>query len=53
MKSYLKLLTRNKLFTAIEAVGLIVSTAFIVLLAVLAQTVKLAHSDPVRALKSE
>ena len=33
MKSYLKLLTRNKLFTAIEAVGLIVSMAFIVLLA--------------------
>ena len=30
MKSYLKFLSRNKLYTAIEAVGLIVSLAFIV-----------------------
>ena len=32
MKSYLKFLSRNKLYTAIEAVGLIVSLAFIVII---------------------
>ncbi len=32
MKSYLKFLSRNKLYTAIEAVGLIVSFAFVVLI---------------------
>ena len=32
MKSYLKFLSRNKLYTAIEAVGLIVSLAFVVLI---------------------
>ena len=31
MKSYLKFLSRNKLYTAIEAVGLIVSLAFLIL----------------------
>ena len=31
MKSYLKFLSRNKLYTAIEAVGLIVSLAFVLL----------------------
>ena len=29
MRSYLKFLSRNKLYTAIEAVGLIVSLAFV------------------------
>ena len=32
MKSYLKFLSRNKLYTAIEAVGLVVSLAFIVII---------------------
>ena len=31
MKSYLKFLSRNKLYTAIEAVGLIVSLAFVIM----------------------
>ena len=31
MKSYLKFLSRNKLYTAIEAVGLILSLAFVLL----------------------
>ena len=31
MKSYLKFLSRNKLYTAIEAVGLVVSLAFVIL----------------------
>ena len=31
MKSYLKFLSRNKLYTAIEAMGLIVSLAFVLL----------------------
>ena len=33
MKSYLKFLSRNKLYTAIEAVGLVVSLAFVILIA--------------------
>ena len=33
MKSYLKFLSRNKLYTAIEAIGLIVSLAFIIIIA--------------------
>ena len=32
MKSYIKFLSRNKLYTAIEAVGLIVSLAFVVII---------------------
>ena len=32
MKSYLKFLSRNKLYTAIEAVGLVVSLAFVVMI---------------------
>ena len=32
MKSYLKFLSRNKLYTAIEAVGLVVSLAFVILI---------------------
>ena len=33
MKSYLTFLSRNKLYTAIEAVGLIVSLAFVIIIA--------------------
>ena len=33
MKSYLKFLSRNKLYTAIEAVGLAVSLAFVIIIA--------------------
>ncbi|MBP5218961.1 MAG: hypothetical protein J6Z47_08450, partial [Bacteroidales bacterium] len=33
MKSYLKFLSCNKLYTAIEAVGLIVSLAFVIIIA--------------------
>ena len=32
MKSYLKFLSRNKLYTAVEAVGLIVSLAFVIII---------------------
>jgi putative ABC transport system permease protein len=32
MKSYLKFLSRNKLYTAIEAVGLVVSLAFVIMI---------------------
>ncbi len=32
MKSYLKFLSRNKLYTAIEAVGLAVSLAFVIVI---------------------
>ena len=32
MKSYLKFLSRNTLYTAIEAVGLIVSLAFVIII---------------------
>ena len=32
MKSYLKFLSRNKLYTVIEAVGLAVSLAFVILI---------------------
>ena len=32
MKSYLKFLSRNKLYTAIEAVGLAVSLAFVIII---------------------
>ena len=33
MKSYLKFLSRNKLYTAIEAMGLVVSLAFVIIIA--------------------
>ena len=33
MKSYLKFLSRNKLYTAIEALGLVVSLAFVIIIA--------------------
>ena len=32
MRSYLKFLSRNKLYTAIEAVGLVVSLAFVIII---------------------
>ena len=32
MNSYLKFLSRNKLYTAIEAVGLAVSLAFVIII---------------------
>ena len=32
MKSYLKFLSRNKLYTAIEAVGFVVSLAFVIII---------------------
>ena len=32
MKSYIKFLSRNKLYTAVEAVGLTVSIAFVILI---------------------
>ena len=32
MKSYFKFLSRNKLYTAIEAVGLVISIAFVILI---------------------
>jgi len=32
MKSYLKFLSRNKLYTAIEAIGLVISLAFVILI---------------------
>jgi putative ABC transport system permease protein len=32
MKSYFKFLSRNKLYTAIEAVGLVVSLAFVIII---------------------
>jgi len=33
MKSYLKFLSRNKLYTAIEFIGLAVSLAFVIIIA--------------------
>ena len=34
MKSYFKFLSRNKLYTAIEAVGLAVSLAFVIVIGI-------------------
>ena len=50
MKSYLKFLSRNKLYTAIEAVGLVISIAFGT---VLWQTLKAAKTNPAVELKKE
>lgn len=48
MKSYLKFLLRNKLYTAIEAVGLTVSVAFVVLIgSYVWQHYRLAVENPV------
>ena len=47
MKSYLKFLSRNKLYTAIEAVGLIVSLAFVLLIGAYARHQwRTAHGAP-------
>ena len=59
MKSYLKFLSRNKLYTAIEAVGLIVSLAFVLLTGLIAfvsviwQVLKAAKTNPAIELKKE
>ena len=47
MKSYLKFLSRNKLYTAIEAVGLAVSIAFVILIgSYVVQQYGVAHESP-------
>ena len=47
MKSYLKFLSRNKLYTAIEAVGLAVSLAFVILIgSYVVQQYQVAHESP-------
>ena len=47
MKSYLKFLSRNKLYTAIEAVGLAVSLAFVILIgSYVVQQYQMAHESP-------
>ena len=47
MKSYLKFLSRNKLYTAIEAAGLIVSLAFVILIgSYVRHQWKVAHGAP-------
>ena len=47
MKSYLKFLSRNKLYTAIEAVGLAVSLAFVILIgSYVVQQYDVAHESP-------
>ena len=47
MKSYLKFLSRNKLYTAIEALGLVVSLAFVILIgSYVVQQNQVAHENP-------
>ena len=47
MKSYLKFLSRNALYTAIEAVGLAVSLAFVILIgSYVVQQYQVAHENP-------
>ena len=47
MKSYLKFLSRNKLYTAIEAVGLAVSLAFVILIgSYVVQQYQVARENP-------
>jgi len=47
MKSYLKFLSRNKLYTAIEAAGLAVSLAFVILIgSYVVQQYEVAHESP-------
>ena len=47
MKSYLKFLSRNKLYTGIEAVGLAVSMAFVILIgSYVVQQYEVAHESP-------
>ena len=48
MKSYLKFLSRNKLYTAIEAVGLVISIAFVILIGnYVWQQYSIAHENPI------
>ena len=48
MKSYLKFLSRNKLYTAIEAVGLVISIAFVILIGnYVWQQYGIAHENPI------
>ena len=54
MKSYLKFLSRNKLYTAIEAVGLALSLAFVILIGShVWQVLKAAETNPATELKKE
>ena len=47
MKSYLKFLSRNKLYTAIEFIGLAVSLAFVILIgSYVVQQYQVAHENP-------
>ena len=47
MKSYVKFLSRNKLYTAIEAVGLAVSLSFVILIgSYVVQQYGMAHEVP-------
>ena len=47
MKSYIKFLSRNKLYTAIEAAGLAVSLAFVILIgSYVVQQYQVAHESP-------
>ena len=47
MKSYLKFLSRNKLYTVIEAVGLALSLAFVILIgSYVVQQFQVAHENP-------
>ena len=47
MKSYIKFLSRNKLYTAIEAVGLAVSLAFVILIGTyVVQQYEVARESP-------
>ena len=49
MKSYLKFLSRNKLYTAVEAVGLVVSIAFVILIGnYVYQQYSVAYGNPYR-----
>ena len=47
MKSYIKFLSRNKLYTAVEAVGLAVGLAFVILIGnYVLQQHRVAHKSP-------
>ncbi|MBO7371947.1 MAG: hypothetical protein J6U34_05505, partial [Bacteroidales bacterium] len=49
MKSYLKFLSRNKLYTTIEAVGLTVSLAFVIIIGIYAaQQIAVSRQNPDR-----
>ena len=49
MKSYLKFLSRNKMYTAIEAVGLAVSLAFVIIIgSYIVQQVSVSRENPER-----